>query len=149
MRCWADKTNGVQYSQVGNLKWFGFQNHWICRIKHIDDRYLVGVSPTDASDEYDRNKVPEAISRNLISSDPATMLYIGWQVTENAPASPAVSLVCNNANGEPEWIWPFSGQGPGSQLVLPAPDEPYDPPPGSGVRVKVKRVNPERKKKSE
>jgi hypothetical protein len=69
LRAWADSTSGVQFVKDGNLRWIGFKNNWIVRVKMLDDRNFVGVSPTDASDQYNRNTIPESIKTHLLEDE--------------------------------------------------------------------------------
>ncbi len=138
LRSYADRTSGVHYFRNGNLKWLGFENNWIVRVKHIDDKFAVEPSPTRDSRAYDRNEIPDSIAETLMSSAPATTTYLGWLTTENAPATPQVSLICNNRHAEAAWVWPLSGDGPPPSLHLPVPSI-ISPTPGSGgTRIVVK-----------
>lgn len=135
---WADRTNGVHFFEKGQLRWVGFANQWIVRVKAIDERDSVAVSPTVASTDYNRNYIPKSIAETLHIEAPATMLYIGHRANENAPLNPEVSLICNNKNAKPEWIWPLTSDGPSTTLALPL--SPIVPPEiGEGVRIRVKR----------
>ena len=134
LRAWADVTAGVQFFEKGQLKWVGFANQWIVRVKAIDDNSSVAVSPTEASAAYDRNELPDSIAGTLHTDDPATMLYIGHKANENAPLKPEVSLICNNANAKPEWAWSLTGSTPPPALALPEPNASKP----TGVRVRVK-----------
>jgi hypothetical protein len=60
LRAWCDDTLGVHFFRQGNLCWIGFKNNWIARVKLLDDRFGVGVSPTGASDQYNRMICPRA-----------------------------------------------------------------------------------------
>ena len=135
LRAYAEKTSGVQFFKDGNLKCFGFNSEWYLRVKHVDEKFRVGVSPTEDSRSYDRNVVPEKIVVDLIGKEP-TALYLGWHATENAPLSPQVSLVCNNDNGEVEWVFPISGDGLPPVLDLPV----HDAGGGTSTRVRVKKT---------
>jgi hypothetical protein len=137
LRSWSDLAPGVQYFRSGNLTWFGFENNWIVRVKYVDDGFGVRVSPTEDSRAYNRNEIPESIAETLLDSAPATTLYLGWRTTENAPATPDVSLVCNNHLGELAWVWPLSGRGPHPELELPVPEQPA-PAAVAGTRVRLK-----------
>ncbi len=145
LRKWADDTPGVHFFERGQLKWVGFSNQWIVRVKSIDDRNSVAVSPTEASAAYDRNIVPDSIAETLHTDLPATMLYIGHRSNENAPTIPEISLICNNSRAQPEWIWPLTGNGPAPTLALP---EPTTTPPveDDGVRFRVKGSSSKTKK---
>lgn len=133
---WSDRTAGVQYQKSGNLEWFGFENNWVLRVKHVDADFSVEVSPTKDSRKYNRNEMPTSVSATLVEERPATALYLGWYVTQNSPVDPEVCLVCPNEKSEIAWVWPFSGEGPPPVLSLPHPELPPGPP--SGVRIKVK-----------
>jgi len=140
MRAWADRTAGVQFFREGNLCWVGFKNNWIARVKLLDDRFTVGVSPTEASAQYNRNNPPDSIEKTLLNEDAATLLYLGWRTTENAPLKPDVALVCNNGYGEPAWIWPLRGTEPPPGLELPIPDAPADQNDGDRrIRIKARK----------
>lgn len=140
LRAWADASDGVQFFREGNLSWVGFRNNWIARVKLLDDRFAVGVSPTEASDQYNRNNLPESIERALLEDEPATLLYLGWRTTENAPMRPDVAFVCNNQFGEPAWVWPLQGDEPPPGLELPAPITPDAPGEGERrIRVKTQK----------
>ncbi|MEQ9565546.1 MAG: hypothetical protein RLN85_07000, partial [Pseudomonadales bacterium] len=123
LRSWADRTDGVHFFKNGNLKWLGFESNWIVRVKHSNEKFAVEPSPTNDSRAYDRNEIPDSIAETLMKSTPATALYLGWQVTENAPTTPQVSLICNNQFAEADWVWPFSGEGPPPSLLLPMPSD--------------------------
>lgn len=139
LRAWADITPGVQFFESGQLKWIGFANQWIVRVKAIDDKSAVAVSPTGASEAYDRNELPESIANTLHTDEPATMLYIGHKANENAPTAPEISLICNNANAKPEWIWSLTGSAPHPTLELPTPTTtPPEAKPSVRVRLKGK-----------
>lgn len=140
LRAWADATDGVQFFREGNLSWVGFRNNWIARVKLLDDRFAVGVSPTEASDRYNRNDPPQSIERALLEDEPATLLYLGWRTTENAPMKPDVAFVCNNQFGELAWVWSLKGDEPPPELELPAPITPDAPSDGERrIRIKVQK----------
>ncbi|MDB5652468.1 MAG: hypothetical protein JWQ94_81 [Tardiphaga sp.] len=141
LRGWADATAGVQFFRQGNLSWIGFDSNWIARVKLLDDKFAVGVSPTEASDQYNRNNLPASIERTLlVEDDPATLLYLGWRVTENAPMKPDVAFVCNNEFGEPAWVWSLQGSEPTPGLALPEPVAPDVPGEGERrIRIKAQK----------
>ncbi len=138
LRAWADKTDGVEFLKQGNLRWLGFKNNWIVRVKMLNDRDVVGVSPTEASDQYNRNTIPDSIKTHLLDEDEATLLYLGWRTTENSPVIPEVSLVCNNSFGEPHWVWRLRGAPPPPMLELPIPDAPAGGVDDGQRRIKVR-----------
>lgn len=143
---WADEEFGVNVIRRGNLEAFGLGNNWIMRVKKMDDLFRVGVSPTFSSDQYDHNEVPANIASTLLDEDQATLLYLGWQVMDNAPDRPQICLICNNGHAEVHWVWALAGSEPMTPLALPVPDLPVAPQPG--IRVKVKADAP-RKRSSE
>jgi hypothetical protein len=138
LRAWADATPGVQFFREGNLSWVGFHNNWIARVKMLDDRFHVGVSPTEASDQYDRNSVPESVRGTLLEGQEATLLYLGWRTTENAPLTPEVALVCNNQYGEIGWVWPLRGDEPPPGLPFPVVDAPDAPDTGDEGQKRIR-----------
>lgn len=110
----------------------------------MDDRFAVSVSPTEASQEYNRNETPDSVETSLVEGAPATLLYLGWRTTENAPLRPDVSFVCNNIHAEPAWIWPLRGIEPPPALEL----EPLGPPDDGGegerrIKLPTKRTKRE------
>ena len=144
LRGWADSTPGVQFFQKGNLSWVGFENSWIARVKMLDDRFHVGVSPTEASDQYNRNTIPDSVQGTLLEGEAASLLYLGWRTTENSPMTPEIALVCNNQYGEPGWVWPLRGAEPPPGLLLPIPDAPDTGDEGQKrIRVKANKTSKE------
>ena len=141
---WSELTPGVQYQKNGNLEWFGFDNNWVLRVKHVDADFGVEVSPTRDSRKYNKNEMPSSVAASLVEDRPATALYLGWYVTQNSPFDPEVCLVCPNENAEIAWVWPFSGEGPPPTLSLPVPEAPQGTP--DGVRIKIKASKANRKK---
>lgn len=138
LRKWADKTDGVQFFKNGNLCWFGFQNNWILRVKLLDDCFFVSVSPTEASQTYNRNEIPDNIRDSLLDEEEATFCYLGWRTTENAPLRPDVAIVCNNVFGEPAWIWPLNGEAPPPAMALPSPQVNGDGGDEGAKRIRIK-----------
>lgn len=135
LQSYAEKTSGVQFFKKGNLKYFGFDNNWHLKVKHIDERFRVGVSPTRDSRSYNKNIIPEKIVGDIVGAEP-TALYLGWNTTDNAPLEPQVSLVCNNENGSVEWVIPIAGKGLPPALEFPAPETGDAP----GTRVRVRKT---------
>lgn len=135
LRTYAEETSGVQFFKSGNLKYFGFDNNWILRVKHIDEKFRVGVSRTIDSRSYNKNVIPEKIVGDIVGAPP-TALYLGWNTTDNAPLEPQVSLVCNNENGHAEWVIPIAGEGLPPALKFPAPESGDTP----GTRVRVRKT---------
>lgn len=138
LRVWSETQRGVDFFSNGNLHTFTFGNNWIVRVKKMDDLYRVGVSPTIASDQYDRNEIPENITATLLGEAEATLLYLGWQVMDNAPKQPHISLICNNRFGEVHWVWPLSGPEPEPPLPLPLPLPELPSAPEPSVRIRVR-----------
>lgn len=137
MRRWANGARGVQYFRAGNLEWFGFDNDWIVRVKHVDHGFSADVSPTVASDLYDRNVVPASIATTLHTDADPTTLYLGLWEPDVAPDELHVALVCPDVGDVPAWVWPLIGDGLPDvlPLPLPAPVEPTAP----AVRVRLRR----------
>lgn len=134
---WAEKTPRVQPFKRGNLKWIGFENNWVVKAKWLNDADGVGVSPTNASKQFDRNEIPEAIQKTLLEDIPATALYFGWRTNENTPTIPELSFVCNNSNSKPEWVWRLGDEhAPKPDVTLPLPG--LDAPISSGIKIKVR-----------
>ncbi len=135
LQTYAEKTSGVQFFKKGNLKFIGFDNSWYLRVKHINEKFRVGVSPTKDSRSYDRNIVPDKIAGNITGAAP-TALYLGWHTTDNAPLDPQVSLVCNNENGSVEWVIAIAGEGLPPVFELLTPETSGE----AGTRVRVRKT---------
>lgn len=146
---WADQTEGVQAYKRGNLKWIGFENNWLVRVKHLNDADEVAVSPTEDSREYNCNQIPDSardtlFKRDLFDEQAATALYFGWRTNENTPTVPEVSFVCNNSAGAVAWVWDLGGGTTQPYLALPEPD--FGPTAPTEPAVKITIKGPKQKK---
>ncbi|MBV9735663.1 MAG: hypothetical protein JO209_07110 [Acidisphaera sp.] len=137
MREVCEKTKGAQFIRRGNLGVVGWVNNWILRPKKLADGFKVAVSPTSASRAYNRNEVPASLSGALLSEPPATCLYLGWIIPENAPERIAKYVVCNNQFGEIAWVHPLDEDSPppAQRLPIERPPQPGDD--TRRVRVRV------------
>lgn len=131
----GDEKNGMHFFQRGCLSYIGVENDWVIRVKHVDHKYKVGVSPTADSRSFNRNEVPDDVSSEFGGREP-TALYLGWRINENAPMAPEVALVCNNSAGEVAWLLPIVGDGLPPELMLPLPETG----PKTGTKVKIKKT---------
>lgn len=139
MREFCDRTKGAEFIRKGNLGVIGLANNWVLRLKKVADGFKVAVSPTGASEEYNRNEVPASLDAALLPEPPATCLYLAWAVPENAPHRIEKYVVCNNGFGAVAWVLPLDDFSlpPAEQLPFGKPD---DPEPGRGrVRIKADR----------
>jgi hypothetical protein len=136
LREYCDSATGAHFFKKGNLSLIGFNNNWVVRIKQLRNGFKVAVSPTDSSRAYDRNELPTSMESLLPNVPPATCLYLGWTVPENAPSRVEKFLVCNNEFRELDWALPLDADGdmPPERLPLPEPPEP----PAERSRVRVK-----------
>jgi len=144
MREFCEERAGAQLIKKGNLAVIGLLNNWVVRVKQLRGDFTVAVSPTGASHEYDRNEVPESLKGELPFEPPATCIYLGWTVPENAPERIEKFLVCNRQNGSVGWVIPLDDYSTPPPAALDLPD-PSQPPPGEERRV---RVRAERRRKS-
>jgi hypothetical protein len=134
---WVDGEFGVNVIRRRNLEAFSLGNNWVMRVKKMDDLFHVGVSPTYSSDQYDHNEVPAYMAATLLDEERATLLYLGWQVMDNAPDRPQICLICNNGQAEVHWVWALAGTEPMPGLALPVPELPIAPKFAVHVRIKA------------
>ena len=131
----GDKSNGLHFVKKGCRSYLGVENKFVIRVKHVDHKFKVGVSPTNDSRCFNRNEVPDDISSEFGEEEP-TALYLGWWTNENAPMVPETALVCNNYAGEVAWVLPIIGDGLPPEFELPIPDIG----PKTGTVVKIKKT---------
>lgn len=131
----GDHVNGLHFFQRGSRSYIGIENDWVMRVKHVDHKYKVGVSPTQDSRSFNRNEVPDDISSEFGGKEP-TALYLGWRTNENSPTVPEVAIVCNNYAGEVAWFIPIIGEGLPPEFQLPLPETG----PMTGTVVKIKKT---------
>jgi hypothetical protein len=139
MREFCDRTKGAEFIRKGNLGVVGLENNWIVRLKKVANGFKVAVSPTGASAAYNRNEVPVSLDGALLPVPPATCLYLGWAVPENAPHRIQKYIICNNGFGAVDWVLPLDEYSPPPAETLPF-DKPIEPEPGERrVRVRADR----------
>lgn len=143
MREFCDRTKGAEFIRRGNLGVIGLANNWILRFKKVADGFKVAVSPTGASDQYNRNEVPASLGEVLLTEPPATCLYLAWAVPENAPHHIEKYIICNNGFGAVAWVIPLDEFSPPPPNRLPL-DEPSEP----GPDERRVRIKPDRKRKA-
>lgn len=131
----CDRVPGAHYIQKGQLGVIGLSNNWIVRIKKLRG-FSVSVSPTFASDDYNRNAVPKSLQGVLFQAPPATCIYLGWSIPENAPHMIEKYLVCNNSYAEVAWVIPLDSYSRPPAEDLFGPSTP--PPEGEPRRVRIK-----------
>ena len=132
----CDREPGAQYIRKGQLGVIGLTNNWVVRIKKISLAFRVAVSKTNASYAYDINEVPASLQGVLLQAPPATCIYLGWAVPENAPHKIEKYLICNNPSGDLGWVIPLDiySTAPPDQLFGPVPQLPG----GEPKRVRIK-----------
>jgi hypothetical protein len=138
LRGYCEETTGATTHKKGQLTLVGLENNWLLRVKKLRQGFAVSVSPTNASREYDANQVPASHQGVLPQMPPATCLYFGWNVAENAPGSINKFLVCNDERRQLAWAIPLDDFGipPATTQDLPlTPKAPTDEP--RRVRVKA------------
>lgn len=139
MREFCDRTKGAEFIRRGNLGVIGLANNWVLRLKKVADGFKVAVSPTGASEAYNRNEVPASLDSALLPNPPATCLYLGWAVPENAPHRIEKYVICNNAFGAVAWVLPLDEFSPPPAEQLPF-GKPSESDPGERrVRIKANR----------
>lgn len=137
LRAYCEDVTGATTHRKGQLTLIGLENNWLLRVKRLREGFAVAVSPTQASRDYDANKVPEAIAGLFPDSPPATCIYFGWSVSENAPGSINKFLVCNDENRRLAWALPLDDYGTPPSTVVDLPfTSPPTPQTPSRVRVK-------------
>ncbi len=139
MREFCGRTKGAEFIRKGNLGVVGLENNWVLRLKKVANGFKVAVSPTGASQDYNRNEVPASLDGALLPEPPATCLYLGWAVPENAPHRIEKYVICDDGFGAVAWVLPLDefSPPPAEQLPLGKPDEPD---PGERrVRIKADR----------
>lgn len=139
MREWCDRTGGAEFIAKGQLGVIGLVNNWIVRVKKMNLGFKVAVSPTEASEAYDRNEVPASIE-GLFQQPPATCLYLAWFVPENAPTRIGKFLICNDERGSRSWVRALDDGSvpPPAELDLGHPPLPPPTPPAEPRRVRVR-----------
>lgn len=141
LREFCDETPGVTFISKRQLRIVGLKNNWIIRVKRLRSGFTVAVSPTIASRQYDANEVPDALVDLLPNNPPATCLYLGWSVPENAPSSILKFLVCNDERREFAWAIPLgSDEPPAPSVVEELPFPPSGPDEGPRRRVRIRRA---------
>lgn len=117
----GDKPNGAHFHRKGQLALMGLESRYLVRVKRLRKGFSVGVSPTHASAQYDANEMPDYAASLIPESQEATLLYLGWEVPENAPGEIMAFLVCNNQNRQVSWAIPLGDgdSGRGIQEELP------------------------------
>lgn len=132
--CDGDAKNGAHYHRRGQLVVIGLENRYIVRVKRLWKAFRVAVSPTAASAEYDGNVLP-AYAASLFPDMPdPTLLYLAWDIPENAPMQVNKYLVCNDAARATLWHIPMGGSIPVGGLQQPLPEI------GGGTGEAVSRV---------
>jgi hypothetical protein len=146
MREWCDRTPGAEFISRGQLGVVGLSNNWLIRIKKMRAGFKVAVSPTNASEAYDQNDVPQSIARWLLEEPPATCLYLAWFLPENAPTRVGKFLICNDEEGLRSWVRALDD---GSDPPAPNLDLiPLAPPPTPPDQPRRVRVRGERERKT-
>lgn len=139
MREFCDRTKSAEFIRRGNLGVIGLANNWVLRLKKVADGFKVAVSPTRASEQYNRNEVPASLDGVLLAEPPATCLYLAWAVPENAPHRIEKYVICNNGFGAVAWVFPLDEFSPPPAEQLPF-GKPSEPDPGERrVRIKADR----------
>ncbi|MBF0304444.1 MAG: hypothetical protein HQL41_02165 [Alphaproteobacteria bacterium] len=139
LREYCDTAPGAHFFKKGNLSLICFNNNWVLRIKQLRSGFKVAVSPTGSSKAYDRNELPTSMASLLPTEPPATCLYLGWAVPENAPSRIQKFVVCNNEFRELDWALPLDEDGPTPPERLPLPEPPEPPAERNRVRVKEEK----------
>jgi len=137
LRDYCDNTEGAHLYRKNQLVLIGLESRYALRVKRLCAGFSVGVSPTEASEQYDANEMPEYAS-NLFGDAPSvTLLYLGWSVPENAPHEISLYLVCNDERRNVLWAIALgdSDDGRGIQQPLPIEGEGDE---GVGIRIRVK-----------
>ncbi len=133
------RTKGAEFIRRGNLGVIGLANNWVLRLKKVADGFKVAVSPTGASEQYNRNELPASLNGTLLAEPPATCLYLAWAVPENAPHRIEKYVICNNGFGAVAWVLPLDEFSPPPAEQLPF-GKPSEPDPGERrVRIKTDR----------
>lgn len=137
LRDYCDNTQGAHLHRKNQLTLVGLESRYALRVKRLAMGFAVGVSPTQASEQYDANEIPDYASDLFSDAPQTTLLYFGWSVPENAPSDFKMYLVCNDSNRNVLWSIALDdgdGDGRGIQTPLPIDDEDD----GVGIRVLVK-----------
>jgi hypothetical protein len=138
LREYCDNTPGATTHRKGQLMLVGIENNWLLRVKRLRQGFAVAVSPTQASRDYDANQIPASMQDMFPNNPPATCLYFGWSVAENAPDTISKFLVCNDENRELAWVLPLDDDASTPPLgTLDLPLQPVAPSSPKRVRVKA------------
>lgn len=136
LRDYCDSTAGAHLHRKSQLVLIGLESRYALRVKRLGEGFAVGVSPTQASEQYDANELPDYATDLFADGPGATLLYLGWSVPENAPHQISLYLVCNDANRNVLWAIALSDGDDGRGIQAPLPIDGDDD--GIGIRVVVK-----------
>jgi hypothetical protein len=136
LRDYCDGTSGAHLYRKNQLVLVGLESRYALRVKRLCVGFSVGVSPTEASEQYDANEMPEYAAGLFPDAPEATLLYLGWSVPENAPHEISLYLVCNDSNRNVLWAIALSDGDDGRGIQAPLPIDGDDD--GVGIRVLVK-----------
>jgi hypothetical protein len=140
MREWCDRTPGAEFISRGATGCDRPSNKWILRVKKMGPGFRVAVSPTTASEAYDRNEVPDSLGPDLFQEAPATCLYLSWFMPENAPTRIGKFLICNDEQGARSWVRALDeGSMPPPQEFNFGPPPPSPPDERRRVRIRDER----------
>ena len=136
-RAYADEgKNGAHLHKKDQLILLGLENKYLLRVKKLRKGFTVAVSPTEAAEHYDGQRLPDYASDLFTGCNDCTLLYLGWAIPENAPDQIARYLVCNDANRDPLWAIPLGEERPPASVDEQLPMEG-----GSGeapARIRIK-----------
>jgi hypothetical protein len=136
LRDYCDKTDGAHLHRKHQLTLVGLESCYVLRVKRLAAGFAVGVSPTQASKQYDANELPDYANELFEDAPEATLLYLGWSVPENSPNEFKLYLICNNSRRQVLWAIALDdGQDDGRRVPVPLPLEDDD---RVGIRVRVK-----------
>ena len=144
VRAYADGTPGAEVVRRGQLVLLGLESRWLIRVKRLGPGFAVAVSPTFASEDYDANEVPASVADWFQGMTPATCLYLGWTVAENAPDEISAYLVCNTEERHVAWVLPLERDEPPPPVEQDLPFAPASPS-GQPSRVRVRKSDAEKK----
>jgi hypothetical protein len=137
LRDYCDETKGAHFFRKSQLDLICLESRYAMRVKRLTDGFSVGVSPTLASEQYDKNELPEYVYGLFPGVEMTTLLYLGWSVPENAPGAIELYLVCNDSNRNVLWAIALSDHDDGRGIQQPLPIE-GDSDEGVGIRIRVK-----------